>query len=268
VKPALTTAQFLTVYGNVAGNLSSLLGMRFVPGSPAAASPIGRTLATISGYYNRGMVLTSECEMMKMVMLVKHLREIERHDGELLEKFKDDLYNRPTASQYYGIRCEIATAATLVRRGIAFSKQESPDFRIAVDGHELFVECGSAHISALVAKDIKYKVGSVINQKSRKPYCVPCAALFIDVTSISGASGDPAIFWQDIRPFVENELRSSAFGAVLLFEYLYDVDRRCFNQGYMRVDSQHISAPLCALLDQHWPRGQQVSRHYTTPRLV
>ncbi len=51
VKPALTTAQFLTVYGNVVGNLSSLLGMRFVPGSPAAASPIGRTLAAIPGYY-------------------------------------------------------------------------------------------------------------------------------------------------------------------------------------------------------------------------
>ena len=47
---------------------------------------------------------------------------------------------------FHGERFELEIAASLIRKKLLISKQESPDFKIEYKENELFIECGSARV--------------------------------------------------------------------------------------------------------------------------
>ena len=172
--------------------LNRLLALRFVwdgygYSSVGARTPIGEAIKMAGVYHNNRDYDQRNVEIAKLGMLVKHLQTIEKHDKELLKKFKRKIRdtNRNWGT-YFGVRMEIHIAANLIQKGIQFDKTESPDFTIATDG--VFLECSSAHKLDGSSTSLTDKIRSVILEKSKKVYCNPSTVLCVDITNISATS--------------------------------------------------------------------------------
>lgn len=196
-------------------------------------------------------------------MLVKHLKEIEQFDKALLRKFKKEMlaHLRTTNAfdNYFGIRCEINIAASLIRKGVDFKKSESPDF--VINRGNLFIECGSTHVSKPKPSS-KFKIGSVINQKSKKAYANSKTALFIDITNIihnelntnNNTLEDLVVIE---KAYIKDVLVNSKFGNVTIFTYRHNRESNYFESTYARIDNNHIDSHLSVFLDEHYPITNQ-----------
>jgi len=204
---------FMISYGSLVIELNKLLGIRFINGNVSSKSPIGQSLRRIIEYHNRGEYLQRDYELSKIAILVKHLKEIAEYDINLLKAFKKQIHRSSTYDEYFGVRFEINIAASLIRKNIKFTKAESPDFIIHKKSKNIFIECGSAHLSKPKLGDIKYKIRSVINKKSSKPYCTLATALFIDITNIyyNSLLNEILIERDEIREYVKNVLEHTLY---------------------------------------------------------
>jgi hypothetical protein len=254
--------------------LMDLLGIPPVSKDPVAhaafrRTPVGQTVDRIHYWQEQGEHDYSEWEMAKAWRLVQELKRIDRHDRALADDFAADLRRRSTYDQYYGIRCEINVAATLVERGVAFEKGESPDFTVTHAGQWCGIECSSAHLTnpstPVPLQKCKFKVGSVINTKAKKPYKGLHVALAIDITNILMHSDARSLFSLEVVPFAAAELERAGYGSAILFMYIRDMDTWVYAPMYSRIDHPRIDPLLLRCLDQGFPGMLGVIRDYTVP---
>jgi len=250
---------FLVSYGALTVSMSEMLGMRFTPGSPAQESPVGASLKATLRYHNEGKYELRDTEMAKLALFERHLLTIKARP-DVLRVFAQRMRSPDAWNQYFGTRLEVNIAASLLRKGVEFEKTEPPDFTIHWHGNQLLLECGSAHLTERKDTDVRYKLDSVIHEKSAKPYCCPAAALCIDGTNIlfSAAYNDVAWTKAELVQYIRCSLRrhSSAFGSVLVFTYIIDRNRRRFESNYLRIDNAAPDVALVSFLDEFYPRGE------------
>ncbi len=258
---------FMIRYGSLVIELNKLLGMRFINGNVSSKSLIGQSLKRIIEYHNQGEYLRRDYEFSKMTMLVKHLKEIAKYDINLLNAFKKQIHRSGTRDKYFGVRFKINIAASLIRKNIKFTKSEFPDFTIHKENKNIFIECGSAHLSKPKLGDIKYKIRSVINKKSSKPYCDPITSLFIDITNIyyNSLINEILLERDEIREYVKNVLEHTQVGNVTLFIYILNKDLNRFESVYTRIDNKNIDETLLNFLNECYPLGEHTVYKFAIP---
>lgn len=159
---------FMLRLGGVTLELNRLLTIRFIPGNAGNKTHIGKQVASLIPLWNAGRRAECELELLRLAYLVKHLKEIEQADNDLLLHFRREFRRAGNAPSYFGARFEAYIAASLVRASIAFRKTETPDFLI--QDSRLGFECTSARLAAYKGKnDLTYKIQSAIAKKSKTP---------------------------------------------------------------------------------------------------
>ncbi len=252
-------------YAGCVTELSRLLGLRFIWDggeykSVGARTPIGEAILMVGVFNNEHDFARRNVEIAKLSMLVKHLKTIERHDKELLKKFKRKI--RDTSKEqgtYFGVRMEIMIAASLIQKGINFTKTERPDFTI--EEYEVYLECTSSHKLDDSTTSLTDKIRSAILEKSKKEYCNSSTVLCMDITNIAATneeSENKLLASKDgLKRIVEQILidTNSSYGSFLIFSYFMDLTNT-FYSGYWRIDNETSVPALTVFLDKYYPIGE------------
>ena len=249
---------FLLKFSSIVACLSELLGTRFIM-KESLNSPVGRALANIIAYHNSGRYEERDYELARLDMLVKHLKEIKEHDESLLNYFRRKI-NRNDVS-YYGFRFEVAIASSLIRKKVSFIKRESPDFEILYAGKKIYIETVSVHITSSKLRNLKIKIKNAISRKSRKPYCKPDTALFVDATNIFYHSlvRNQLLLIEELKEYVSGILEDVGFGSIVIFVYVLNKELRRYELNYIRIDNEIIDPTLRIFLDNYYPiKGHEV----------
>jgi hypothetical protein len=235
----------------VGADLASLLGVRYVPGDPAHSGPVGRLIESALLAHNRGDHLRVEIELLRLRMLLKHLRETKEFDEPTFNRLRNRLVNE-TTPDYHGVRQEVLVAARLSREQVPFlhERRGRPDFILKSD-EAVGIECTSVHFRKETDDPVE-KICPAIEGKRNKSYAGPSVALAIGVTEIFYRTG-----------LVDNELRAAAskavaetpYGAALLFTEVFLRDKGEYHSLYIREDARSISPGLRRLVDSVWPKG-------------
>ena len=210
-----------------------------------------RTFSKERSYLLRNLELT------KLNLFVKHLQEIEEHSEVMFKQIRRKMNAAKIVGQYIGLRFEINIAASLIRKGIAFGKGESPDFRIESGKGSISIECTSSHISAHKQYDLKYKIGASIKQKSKEEYTNYNTAIFVDSANIiyNMARNQMLPGKDQIKEYVKQSLSPTKLGNATIFTYVFAANSNEFQSDYIKVDNQGIAEPLVLFLDKYYPVG-------------
>lgn len=239
--------------------------MRFIGPSSTSGKPIEQFVRRSLNFHNRKKYDLRDFEFAKIKLLVKNLQEIEKYDQTLLEKMNKQLLNSLNENEYYGSRFEISITASLIRKGIDFTKTESPDFTINAK-IKIFIECSSSHLTVKKSGDVKYKIKGTIDTKSGKAYCNPKTALFVDVTNLyyNSLVNEINLEKEDVHNYAKRILLGTEFGGMVLFVYLQNFKLNRYEQNYLRVDNDSMNAFLRDFLDHNYPFG---NKHVDTHRI-
>lgn len=174
---------------------------------------------------------------------------------------------------YFGVRQEIRTAASLSTKRIQFQKTECPDFILSTDQGSFGVECTSCQLSGELSqdKDVVYKIQSALKKKARKTYAIYPVVLEIDITNIlfhAGQSAAQTVLLDEerhlqLRPLVD----ASPFESLLLFTYgtIFTTSNEgalnaTLTSVYSRVDRSAEGSPASrGFLEAHFPMGRRQS---------
>lgn len=252
---------FLVDYGCVALELGRLLAMRFgYPYTSAGSrSQIGKVLVDVLQYDNQDRHDSRDLELIKLKFLVKQLKTIEEYDINLLKAFRRQMHRSHSWSSYFGLRMEINIASALINKNVKFTKGESPDFTIHKE-RDVYLECGSIHLTRSKEDFLRKKLSSVISNKSNKSYCNPATALCVDITNIffhSAVKGD--FFTKDtIKGHTKDALinTESELGSVLLFAYMLNQNLNKYESTYLRVDNENVDGELMKFINDFYPLGR------------
>ena len=168
---------WFSVYCAIVLELNRLLGLRFIWDggeytSRGAKTPIGEFVMMVGVFNNQHDYGNRNVEIAKLRTLVIDLQTIEKYDKKLLIKFKKKIADSSkNLGIYFGVRMEIKIAASLIDKGMNFTKTESPDFTI--DEYGIYLECTSIHKFDVSSTKLTDKIRSAILEKSKKPYCLP-----------------------------------------------------------------------------------------------
>lgn len=263
---------FLTDYGALVQRISKLLGTgekeKVVPSN--RNMPIERSLFRILDLHFRGKHDIRDWEMSRWILFANQMETIKRHRPEIFDSYRNRLGSN-RLDHYIGTRFEVNIASMLINDEIDFECPDPPDFSIKGLSSPVSIECGSVHLSKPKSRDTKYKIQSVIREKSKKPYCLPSSSIFIDFTSIHNVMvgnqfyGRGLDYYEEIRDSAIRVLRNTDFGSLLLFSYTVDLDRNRYASNYIRVDNYCISADLYSLLDHVFPKGRYDLLDYRIP---
>lgn len=254
--------------GSLAENiadLKKLLGKQVVEEASYAKHPIRQSIDRVLTYHDSGDYASRDYENSSLSLFVKNLNEIRSHDKKLLRLFRGALQSC-NSDTYFGYRFEVSVASSLIRGQVPFVKMERPDFRLLDQWDGLCIECGSTHLSEpkLGIADLKYKVGSVIREKSQHDYCDAGSALFIDFTNINYHSTLQEILpgVNELKGYVADQLQVSGFGSVILWTYIVNLDTRRYQWKYTRIDNKLARQLLVVFLDTLYPFGYDVTHNY------
>jgi hypothetical protein len=258
--------KFLMNYQNVVARLAVLLDTRFLPGSRSHGGIIDQRLAGIMQAFVEDRQLERDIEFTLIIFLLAQLERIAEYDMALLKIFRPALTS-PRADDYFGTRMEINITSSLIKQNAKFEKRESPDFAFYSEKELAFLECTSVHLKSLKEMNAVYKINSAIEKKSQKSYCNPTTALCIDVTNItySNLAIKQILANAETRQRVQEQLKTSAFGSILLFTYIFDMDAQQLNSSYMRIDNPRIAFGLESVLNRYFPFGQYSINSYRIP---
>ena len=246
-------------------DLKRLFGKQFIDGTSFAQHPIRQSIKRVLMFHEAGDYANRDYENSSISLLVKNLKEISSYDKKLFKVFRPALQSCNNDT-YFGIRFEVSMAASLVRNGVPFVKTERPDFTLLKDWDGVCIECGSAHLSKLRTRiaDLKYKIGSVIREKSQNDYCNINNALFVDFTNINYHSTLQEILpnVDELKDYVSEQLDHSDFGSIVLWTYIINLDVKRYQWKYTRVDNRMPNPLLKKLLDALYPFGRDVTHDY------
>ena len=162
---------FLLIYGRLISSLNELLGMRFLPGFVNEKSEIGKILQGIIEFNNSGNTLWRDIECLRLGLFIMELREIKSYDEGLFLRLKKSIHRSKSSDSFFGTRFEVHISSLLIKKGIEFEKDESPDFNIQRDGKNNYIECTSARSMNGEKKIISIKSYQLFekNQKNHTP---------------------------------------------------------------------------------------------------
>jgi hypothetical protein len=256
---------FIMTFGDVASRLDRILGARYIPGSPDNDTPIGRSLYKVLELHNEGRTADRDANLARLMMLLKHLTDVEAARPDLMPRFREQLMS-PSLSAYFGARHEVQVAASLIHAGFYFDHEvmDGPDFTLHVDGAKPGIECTSAH-TVIAKDDLNRKIEDALAGKAGRPYATPDVALSIERTAIDHLQSTEAA--EGILTRLPSLVQASRFGAVLLHVQMLNRDETppTYQANYNRVDSPAISVPLRAVLDALFPLGRMHVEDYTIP---
>jgi hypothetical protein len=168
------------------GMLVNLLGQGFSKITLETRHPVFRfafKTAEHSQKQNSNQELR-DASLAQLEAFVSDLVRIKDYDKLIFRGFKNAL-KKCNDNTFPGIRFEVRKASVFIEKSLKFKKGESPDFSIFLDKQsEVFIECGSCHLSKEKDGDLKYKIGAVINEKTSHKYPNKKTALFINGTNI------------------------------------------------------------------------------------
>lgn len=210
-------------------DLKGILGKQLIEGPSFAKHPIRQSINRVLTYHGSGDYANRDYANSSISLLAKNLKKIENQDRKLLRVFRRAL-QACNDDTYFGVRFEVSMAASLIQNKVPFVKTERPDFTLLDRWHGVCIECGSVHLSEpkVGIADLKYKIGSVIREKSQYDYCNAGSALFIDFTNINYHSTLQEILpsVNELKSYVADQLKRSGFGSVALWTYIINLDIR------------------------------------------
>jgi hypothetical protein len=165
--------------------------------------------------------------------LVLQLLAIRRLDTALYARYIKILSSRKARDAAYvtGQMFEIATAHSLLDKGLAFIQPEPPDFLLSHEGQPFTIECHAPR--AGIGTSVRRKVAKAIQVKGsmlkKHPWRDAPAALFLDVTWLRRAEagwvseGDPLVETEQIMLGLEDAIPTSPFGLIVTFSFSQSV---------------------------------------------
>lgn len=226
----------------------------------SANHPLTDTFRTIDDCKRKKQFELGVALLQKIQFLVEQLKRIEEYDVNLLRKFTKRLctVNKDT---YQGERLEINIAASLIKKNVDFIKSDPPDFK-KVENQDINIECTSIHLDTPVKteKKLLQKLHKTIKKKSKRHYSKPNTALFIDVTNLYFHSLDlHSKLFKDrniLKTVTKKFLRSSDYGAIVVFTLYYNDDKKRYESSYNRIDNEGINTELYNFLEEYYPIGK------------
>ncbi|AIF83279.1 hypothetical protein NTE_01207 [Candidatus Nitrososphaera evergladensis SR1] len=249
--------QFIEV-GDILRELTRLLGKNLSRDLPD--TPIQQSINTIFQLHNAHRYQERNYHIAILQFLVRNLLDIEKHDQKLLKKYRRIIRDSLDVNKYYGARFEVATASTLIRNKCNFERviettTPTPDFVIH-EVSDVFLECGSTHLSNPRPKDFEYKIISEAKEKGRKTYCNHKTVLLLDISNIlHHAIRFNMPIHARLEAITEKAVGSTKFGSLLLFDYIIDSKTHQYSHSYLRKDNSDIDSNLQLLLDRIFPSG-------------
>ncbi len=243
---------FILRYSSLVMEISRLLSIRYNPSNGSFDSPHGKSLVNAVRFHNAGQYVQRDLELLKLEFLVNDLRRIENHSPSVLKEYRKQIRRAGSEDSFFGFRFEVKIGASLIQKGVPFTRPDPPDFVIEDTG--IVIECGSARTSdSNKQSDLTYKVGAAVRKKKKKAYAGPDTALFIDITNVRYKS--PGMDDKRLREAALKAVESTPFGNVTLFLFLFNGDRGTIETGYIRADNSNISESLLSFMDSHYPVG-------------
>ena len=189
-------------------------------------------------------------------MFLKHLKEVKESRPELYKFFKNEIKNAGPYDNFFGIRFELNIAASLIRKGISFKKQETPDFVLSEEMNNIGIECSSVRTRKFEKKpDLNYKIIAQLREKKKRKYSTQNTLLFLDATNIAHQLNNNRI--QLDYPSLKDETfeanSDGFFDAILIFFYVFNSFTNRFESTYLRVDSDKITNASKRFLDAYYP---------------
>lgn len=191
----------------------------------------------------------------------KHLEEVAQHRPPLLEHFRSRFQNvAGDAANFYGNMFEVEIAASLLRNGISFEKQESPDFQVEVGEEAVGVECTIGRLGGggLPLKKLEGRV----KKKGRRDYIGLSDAVFVDATGAlfaSAGGGTPKMrrtMESNMKRFMSMGVHKAGVGAAVAFHRMVH-DSGHIETIYSRVDHFRAESSLKWFLDDAYPYGEK-----------
>jgi hypothetical protein len=128
------------------GHLAILGPEIYLGGEIRKKQPLHDYIELIIKFHNTGNVEFRQYGLARIDIFISDLQKIESFDVNLLKHFQR-LFKRCNGNTYWGLRFEIDLAATLIQKGIKFTKGDflpggdhlNADFRL----DDIAIECGS-----------------------------------------------------------------------------------------------------------------------------
>lgn len=185
---------------------------------------------------------------------LEDMATINAYDEELFEEFVEE-FETMEFDRYYGIREELATARSLVIKGIGFVHPDPPDFVFQYKGANLKIECTSNHINS--SNNLMQKICNTIDGKDSKPYSGSETILMMNITNlihkIVGNKQKPDLMSLKARIRSDAELFDWSFGSIILICYLTNPDSQKYERIYVRCDTENLGNDLESFLELHYP---------------
>lgn len=257
---------FMLQFGSLVVEINRLLKIKFMPSRPSNATPIGRLLIKILESHNKGDYQDRDLQLARLTIFVKNLKEIEAKKPQLINHFRKEIKKAGSTDNFFGVRFEINIAASLIRKNIDFTKQESPDFAFVFNSESLALECSSVRIrSEKDTSDYNYKISSCINKKESSGYHDNKTALFIDTTNLyyQTLSKDGVPDVNAMRSTARESMSKDSFGNITLFSFFFDIGKKQYQSNYARIDHDLIDKNLKNFMDTFFPFGShKVDKYY------
>lgn len=250
----------------VAAGLMGVLDMKFKPPfSCETEEHIAKTFRNANMALDRGDIEKARSTILIPAKLLQCLLTVQEFDKELLQEFKRE-FHEVEFNRYYGVRCEVETARSLLKHGLKFEHPDPPDFLLTYEGVDLSIECTSIHVES--STDYRQKVCDVIGGKEGN-YSGGSTALFIDVTNIvyhSFEEGKP-VTKKDLKEWIskDTEIFGWEIGSILLWFYVFDNETERFYHAYIRSDTPNIGVELEEFLDEYYPLGEFTGDEFEFP---
>lgn len=241
----------------VAAGLMDVLDMKFNPPfSCDTEEHIAKTYRNANTALDRGDIEEARFLMLVPAKLLQCLVTVQEYDEDLLQEFKRE-FHEVEFDRYYGVRCEVETARSLLKHGLGFKHPDPPDFLLTYEGVDLSIECTSIHIES--STDYRQKVCDVIGGKDGN-YSGDLTTLFIDITNILHHSfeAENKITKKDLKKWIaeDAEIFGWEIGSILLWSYVYDNKTERFHHAYIRSDTPNIGVELEDFLGDYYPLGK------------
>ena len=267
--------------------LSGLLKMPMIHATGNFDHPIGHRLlnllvanqATIT-FYKQGMEddarrtnTNRQMAYFRLASLLDHLQIINKYDRVILDAFRALLCSA-NEDTYYGCRLEVAMAALFIDWKITFEKRESPDFKIPVNGENIYIECTSSHFKNTTPsnKNLEHKIGSTIRSKIKKKYANCDTALFIDITNVHSRSSDTNNLLRSpnhLGNYIATIPNYSKYGSIIALTYQFNrVSQKYAWAIAVRKDTPSCSPALTSFLELHFEQDMTAIYDSIVPNTV
>ena len=181
---------------------------------------------------------------------IEELELVRDKDRNCFESFKKQLIPQRKGQSWPGLRFEVHVAASLYEKGCNIRKRESPDFEIAHNNNQLFVESTSRRFESASKFSHFNKVKEAIYDKSEKKYANKKTALFIEASNIFFCES------QMITPIDLEEFYKSLYmdekikyGSIVVFSFRKNNDNKRYESCYRRIEIDGCEPGLKEFLD-------------------